>query len=444
MRKRKNKVHKKVKAQKNKKKNAKIKPIKKPKLKSKNINIKSNILLNKWIWISLAGAFILSAVLSATLFTLRSKGTISLSYVWIVVIALVPFLIFILYWGATILAFRLIFKAITKDIERDAVFPIAHSFLVQEPEISVKKYIEKGNLTKIKKYKTETSKLFIYMMIIVILFIVFNFVFVGLTQLQVITISTSWLYLFGLLSNIISLVLSAIFGFMVSNVINAPAQFEERYKPIKTKLYNFKVFLNVNDLKAGDYQKLKYRDVDFLPLYFYQSLLIPKIKDQQYQQELENWKYYLNLSSYLNQFSWLLFLNYAINKQDQLKLIKKTKYLTKLAGQVKKVHTILFYTQNDYLYFNENYNAKDLEVEYNQLMTILARYKNRFALKMITASLEKNGLKISQTINQKKDENIIDERDVDINFFQLNYLEYLFSIIFTTDKDFKSKEHFKY
>lgn len=427
-----------------KQKNNKLKEIKKPKLKRKNVHINSNILLNKWIWISLAVAFIVSAILLATLFTLRSKNKIELSYVWIVAITLIPFLIFILYWGATLIAFRLIFKVITKDIERDAIFPIAQSFIVQEQEISVKKYIEKGNLTKIKKYKSETSKLFVYTMIILILFIIFNFIFVGLTQLRVITISSSWLYLFGLLSNIISLILSAIFGFMISNIINAPNQFEARYKPIKTKLYDFKVFLNVNDLKTLEYKKLKYRYINFLPLYFYQSLLIPNIKEQQYQQELENWKYYLNLSSYLNQFSWLLFLHYSINKQDQLKLIKKTKYLTKLADQVKKVHTILFYTQNDFLYFNENYNAKDLEEEYNQLMNIIVRYQNRFGLKMITAALEKNGLKIAQTINEKKDENIIDERDVDINFFQLNYLEYLFSIIFTTDKDFKSKEHFKY
>lgn len=426
------------------KQNSKVKPIKKPKLKSKNVNIKSNILLNKWIWISLALAFIASAILLATLFTLKNKDRIDLSYVWIVVITLIPFVIFILYWGATLIAFRLIFKEITKDIERDAVFPIAHSFLVQEAEISVKKYIEKGNLRKIKKYKAETSKLLIYMMTILVLFIIFNFIFVGLTQLQVITISTSWLYLFGLLSNIISLILSAIFGFMVSNIINAPIQFEARYHPIKTKLYNFKVFLNVNDLKTLEYKTLKYRYIDFLPLYFYQSLLIPHIKAEQYQQELENWKYYLNLSSYLNQFSWLLFLHYSINKQEQLKLIRKTKYLKKLADQVKKVHKILFYTQNDFLFFNDNYNAKDLETEYNQLMNIIIKYQNRFGLKMITASLEKNGLKISQTINEKKDENIIDERDVDINFFQLNYLEYLFSIIFTTEKDFKSKEHFKY
>ncbi|MBE4704029.1 hypothetical protein [Spiroplasma platyhelix] len=418
--------------------------IKKLHLKRKNININANILLNKWIWISLGAAFLVSVAMFITFFMLKNKGQITLTYTVLTIIALIPFVIFILYWGAIAIAFRLIFKAITKDIERDAVFPIVTSFLIQEPEISVKKYMEKGNLNKIKRYKTAASKLLLYTIIIVVLFIVFNFIFVGLTQLNVIAVSTSWLYLFGLLSNVISLVLSAVFGFMVSNIINAPAKFEEKYQGIKTKLYNFKVFLNVNEIKKVDSQKLKYRFIDFLPLYFYQSLLISEIKEEQYIQELENWKYYLTLSSYLNQFSWLLFLHYAINKDEQLKLIKKSKYMTKLANQIQKVHKILFHTTNEYIYFNNDYNAKELETEYNQLINIVIRYQNRFALRMITASLQKNGLKIAETISENKDENIIDERDVDINFFQLNYLEYLFSIIFTTDKDAKSKEHFKY
>lgn len=420
------------------------KPIKKPKLRRKNININANVLLNKWIWISLAAAFIAAVTMFITFFIYKGRGKIPLTYTELSIIALVPFIIFIAYWSAIAFAFRLIFKAITKDIERDAVFPIADSFLIQAPEISVKKYMQKGNLKKIKRYKSSASKLLLYTIIIVILFIIFNFIFVGLSQLNVIAVSTSWLYLFGLLSNVISLVLSAMFGFMVSNIINAPEKFEEKYKGIKTKLYNFKVFLHVNEIKTIDYKKLKYRYVDFLPLYFYQSLLIGSIKEEQYIQELENWKYYLNLSSYLNQFSWLLFLHYSINKDEQLKLIRRSNYMTLLADQIKKVHKILFHTNNEYLYFNSDYDAKQLEAEYNQLINIVIRYQNRFALRMITASLEKNGLKIVETISESKDENIIDERDVDINFYQLNYLEYLFSLIFTTEQDAKSKVHFKY
>lgn len=426
------------------KKSRRKEEIKKPKLKKKNININSNILLNKWVWISLAFTFITSITMFAVLFLFKRKSQIDLSYTLLIIFSLIPFVIFILYWSIIGFSFRLLFKIITKDIEKDAVFPIPSSFLIQEPEISIKKYIEKGNLNKIRTYKSQASKLLAYTIIIVVLFIVFNFIFVGLTQLNVIAISTSWLYLFGLLSNVVSLILSAAFGFMISNIINAPTKFEEKYKMIKTKLYQFKIFLNVNNLKKIDHKELKYRNINFLPFYFYQSLLIPSIKKEQYLQELESWKYYLTLSSYLNQFSWLVFLNHSINKEEQLKLLKRSKYMTKLTNQIKKVNTILFHTNNDFIYFNNDYDAKELEKEYNQLMNILFRYKNRFVLKMITASLEKNGLKIRQTISENKDENIIDERDFNINFYQLNYFEYLFSIIFVNEKDAKSKEHFKY
>lgn len=415
-----------------------------PVVRRKNININANFLLDKWIWISLAIAFGVAIILFTSLFTLWHHNQINLSIAIIVVISIIPFIIFITYWVTTSIVFRLIFKSITKEIEKDAVFPFASSVLLKEEEISVKKYIQKGNLQKIKGYKAGEFKLLLYMSIILILFILFNFLFVGLTQLNVIDISESWLYLFGLLANIISLILSAVFGFMVSNAINAPIQFELKYKNIKDKIYEFKIFLNVNDLKKVDYHELRYRNANFLPIYFYQALLISSIRKEQYLQELEHWKYYLNLSSYLNQFSWLLYLYYIINNKDLLPGLKKRKYMRTLSYKIRKVHRILFYTENDYLYFNEKYDAKQLEEEYNDLLGMLNKYGRRFSLRMITTSLERNGLKITKTINAKKDENIIDERDLDINLYQLNYLEYLFSIAFVTEQDYKSREHFKY
>lgn len=416
---------------------------KKPKLKGKNINFNINIFLSHWIWTTLGSTFFLSIILFSILFILENKNYIEINQVWIILISLIPFILFFLYWSTISITFRLIFKKISKDIEKNSVFPLPSSALIKEEEISIKKYISKGNISKIKQYKVITTKMLFYMIILLFLFILFNFIFVGLTQLKVIEVSTEWLYLFGLLSNIVSLVLSAVFGFIVSNAINAPENYEKKYHAIKTKLYNFKVFLNINDLKKINYQQLKYRNINFLPLYFYQSLLIPDIKHQQYWEELDNWKYYLNLSPYLNQFSWLLFFHYVVNKKDQTKVIKKTKYINKLAFQVKKVHKILFYTQNDYLYFNKDYDRKLLEQEYNKLLTLLNHYKKRFSLKLIIASLQKNGLKITQEINQKKDENIIDERDFNINLYQLNYLEYLFSIVFLNSKNSKNKEYFK-
>lgn len=416
---------------------------KKPKLKGKTININSNIFLSHWIWTSLGMAFFLSIILFSILFILQNKNYLKIDQVWIIFISLIPFILFLLYWSTIIITFRLIFKKISKDIEKNTVFPLPSSALIKEEEISVKKYISKGNINKIKRYKAETTKMLFYMITLLILFILFNFIFVGLTQLKVIEVSTEWLYLFGLLSNIVSLVLSAVFGFIVSDAINTPENYEKKYSAIKTKLHNFKVFLNVNDLKKMNFQELKYRNIDFLPLYFYQSLLMSDIQEQQYWEELDNWKYYLNFSPYLNQFSWLLFFHYVVNKKDQTKVIKKTKYINKLAFQVKKVHNILFYTQNDYLYFNKDYDSKLLEQEYSKLLTLLNRHKKRFSLKLIIASLQKSGLKIAQEINQKKDENIIDERDLDINLYQLNYLEYLFSIVFLNVKDSKNNEYFK-
>lgn len=426
------------------KKKSKKTKVKQPKLRKRHININSNILLDKWIWISLAFTIAASITMFITFFIFKKNDKISLSYPLLIVIAIAPLIIYILYWTTMAIFYRLLFKAITKDIEKDAVFPIPSSFLIQDQETSVKNYITKGNLKKIKAYKTQETKLLIYTIIIVVLFIIFNFIFVGLTQLRVITISTSWIYLFGLLSNVISLILSGIFGFMVSNIINSPNKFKARYLPIQTKIYKFKAFLNLTNLKKLNHHELKYSTIDFLPLYFYQSLLISHIKQEQFINELESWKYYLTLSSYLNQFSWLVFLHHSLNKEDQLKLIKRSKYMTRIATQIKRVHTILFHTENDFIYFNNDYKPEELETAYNKLMSILYRYKNRFTLKMITSSLEKNGLKINQTINENKDDNIIDERDVDINFYQLNYFEYLFSIIFTNDKDIKSNEHFKY
>lgn len=419
--------------------------MKRPIIRRRNtININANFLLDKWIWITLAIAFAIAIALFTTLFTLWHHSSINLSVAQIIVISIVPFIIYITYWITTSVVFRLIFKSITKDIEKDAIFPLASSFLIKEEEISVKRYMQKGNIKKIKGYKSGEFKLLLYMCIILILFILFNFLFVGLTQLNVIDVSESWIYLFGLLSNIISLILSAVFGFMVSNAINAPLRFEEKYRNIKDKLYNFKIFLNVNDLKKVDYHELKYRNANFLPIYFYQSLLIPNMKKEQYYQELEHWKYYLNLSSYLNQFSWLLYLYYIINNKDLLKGIKKRKYMRALSLQIRKVYRILFYIENGYLYFNNKFNNEKLEEEYNNLLSILGKYSNKFGLRMIATSLERNGLKITETINAKKDENIIDERDFEINLYQLNYLEYLFSIAFVTDEDFKSKDHFKY
>lgn len=394
--------------------------------------IQSNFFLNQWIWITLAISFMISIILFTTLFTLKNKNKINLNYILLTILSLIPFILFILYWSSIIIVFRLIFKTFSTDIEKDSVFPFASSFLIKE-EITIKRYIQKGNIGKIKGYKTRANKILFYMVVILFLFILFNFIFVGLTQLNVIKISTAWLYLFGLVSNIISLVLSAIFGFMVSNVINSPLQFEEKYKSIKNKLYQFKIFLNVTDIKKINHKELEYQKINFLPLYFYQSLLT-NTKKEHYIQELENWKNYLNLSVYLNQFSWLLYLHYIINKKEHLKLIKKIKYMNKLAFQIKKVHKILFYNKNDFLYFNDKFDTKKLENEYSYLINILTKHSKKIWLRMITTSLEKNGLKITQTISENKDENIIDERDIAINLYQLNYLEYLFSIIFTENK----------
>lgn len=184
----------------------------------------------------------------------------------------------------------------------------------------------------------------------------------------------------------------------------------KKYKNILIKLLNFKILLNTIDLNSN--KKINLQQYSFLPTYLY------LLKNQEnIKKELLLWKKYLNNILFYNNIISIKIFKF-INKEKILKLNSK-----KWQSLNDKINDIL----------NSDYNnPKEFIKKYNDLIDYINikknRIKNSFKFNLILNIFKKYNINFYQEISNKR-KITIDERDLEFNVWQLNYLEYLYSII---------------
>lgn len=235
-------------------------------------------------------------------------------------------------------------------------------------------------------------------------------------------------FIFNSINTIVTLIVGAIVGIRISNSINNEKDKKNTFNDLKAKLCKFNAFIenNYQDLNDSNYLM-----INFLPNFCYN---LDYKKNNIVEECLLNLKKYLKNTHLISEFLTIKYIYGLINDQ---KFNAKRKYWNALKEKLKALILLIFEDENAE-YLNAKLNLEETNLEYkNYLEEINLKYqaflqeankiRSKWKFNTMLIILKANELDLKSELNLKNNKQF-NSNYLDLHYFQLMYLEYIFQV----------------
>lgn len=311
-----------------------------------------------------------------------------------------------------------------KDISKKIIYPFHSSILLHEP-CKIENYILKRNEQKLKFFFNILGWRLSFWDPVWLLFlsIACNYYLKLLIKYDDIV--------FSIIMAVIAIFISTYISFLINEAWNKDKKIKLEYQELYNNFIKFKKFLNLTNYKSLNYtSKSSINFIEYFPNYLIQYINLNNFCKEKLFLEFDKWKVYINNFNNIQNIFWILCIKELINNNI---LNKNKKHFQDFNNKVD------VFLKNIFNLFENNSNwslvSNRIIEEYDEIYNFykVNQKKFRFIINTIIRIYDFKVLPSSKFFNI----NVIDERNRNLNIFQLNYLEYLFSIY--QDENIKNK-----